>query len=1465
MNDPPAYYGADLRFSSIVEGHVGGSRFLSRKWLIDDVETELQDPDRPFVLLVGEPGSGKSALVAEAAATHPDWLIYFIRRDQRQPLASIATHDLLLRVGYQLAAQRPELFDPRRVEITIEQRVGRAGSEVVGATVKRLLTSPFFVNALRIRQHVEQAAGTVEGLRLEELVCDPRQLDEADLAWMALWNPASTLQQLEPSATIVVVVDALDEVRYHTTEDSLVRWLGNVGELPVNVRFLLTSRPPAGQIDWLVAKQKSRIRQIPLRESDKRVQTDVRRYAEQLARIPTLRDVTATESAPAEFAHRAALKADGNIGYLDALGRAIDRAAKAIQDAPSVDDAEQHREALRALLALEELPPQLEQLYEFFLDQIRSFVSTRAVRVGRDSDTGKTLYQSAWAAVHRQILGVLTVAFQPLTIEQLITLGAIDAERTDVADAIDQLRQFLDEEEAGRYRLYHATVADYLASVPAENRFCEGARTWHSRIADHYWSSFHRDWSGCADEYCLDNLVAHLASLGDSDRLCAVFTKSWMEARHRNSSYSYSALAADVDTAWDVLAAPPDPAVAGLIRLKMVLAVIDDLVHRGDPRTLVRLGRDAEALGLARSHKEVEERIEALLTIYDETRDMGSGLHHALVEAYELAASTFTDADSVRRLCRVAEAMARSAAPELVEVLDRAASNARLVSSIPGRIDALVDVARHQTAIEEQRAGELLDEAHGLLSELDEPADRATALCRIAWVRFALDPARAHLDLEEARGAADAVPTDSASDGSTNSDRYRPRALLNVWIVMQHLQHPHSDDVLAAATAAFDTVAQPSAPYSWETASWHTDIAKTLLATGESDKAVEALRRIEDRDSNHQALLTLAPDLARTAKQELEVFLNELGQQQAESSDRSLRAKIGHNSALLLLALERRDEAARVAMNLEHEYWRSYALEKVTEAMASAKELDAAEATSKLIEDSLTRGRAEGAVATALIQAGETARAQAIAQRTQDDNTRWRILQGIALHLARHGDPAAHAAYDRARLAEEPALMKLGTFKGAVHQVVRGLIATGDLDAAYAVARHVRDDWTRSTCLIEVAEAMTAAVDARATNALSEARAAADAMEDDYYRDGVLATLGAAYAKNGQLDLAREVANSTRMWNSASKILKAAIVTLVEAGDSRADALFGSAQQTASGQDDTDFPAETLIEIAAQKARQNDHASSTAATLAANAVQDVERPLNRARLSCRLARCIARSSPDLSAELIADAERLVAASTDRFMVETVLADAALGWVDIGKLEKAVELATAIEGWGGRTVAITGCLQPLIDRGQSERAEQLVDSEADPHAHGKLMVALASALANNADARADEVFAEAERLIRDRWISFSSENELYELATALAESERVSAGLRVLQTLGLDDTAYFIGCWLPTLEARGTIMARPCLAEIVDVAGWYREKWRGIGEILATRPRVPPTNAEQEARGNKRKGPISRWLGRLFGG
>jgi hypothetical protein len=112
---------------------------------------------------------------------------------------------------------------------------------------------------------------------VEELIVEVRQLRTEDLMHLALIHPARALQRIDPTQQIVVLIDALDEIRYHQTAQNILDWLTNCPELPENVRFVLTSRAPDEALKVFSNKQAAHLALLAMTEDDSRVKQDCRR------------------------------------------------------------------------------------------------------------------------------------------------------------------------------------------------------------------------------------------------------------------------------------------------------------------------------------------------------------------------------------------------------------------------------------------------------------------------------------------------------------------------------------------------------------------------------------------------------------------------------------------------------------------------------------------------------------------------------------------------------------------------------------------------------------------------------------------------------------------------------------------------------------------------------------------------------------------------------------------------------------------------------------------------------------------------------------------------------------------------------------------------------------------------------------------------------------------------------------
>jgi hypothetical protein len=495
----------ELFSAALVSSYVDDARFVPRRWLVDRIQTALGGDDVRFVLLTGEPGSGKTAVMAHLARLCPAYLRYFIRRDSMRPLEGGDARTFLFAAGHQLAHLHPALFEPGRIEVVVTQRVERLspGARMVGMEVVDLLASPFYVTALNVTQHSATVEGDLVGISAARATLEPRLLELSNLQYLALLDPAEVLLRADPGARIVILVDGLDEIRYGPRGENVLPWLAGGPEIPPNVRFVLASRPDADLLDAFRRARAPQLRELTIDPEEPRdrgrIRQDISRFVAGFAAEPAVAGaLVVAGGTPAGFAAAATERAHGNFQYAVALARGIDQAIAA--DPRSADVA--------ALLRVEGIPRGLSELYGFVLARVKEAADQAPVNLAADPLT-EPRERPAWDALFRPVLAVLAVAFEPPSAEMIARYARVPTGA--LSRAMEGLGQFLDRLPDSRLRLYHATLPEYLTGrdTASEGPFHVDAAAWHALLAGRLLRAY-QDWLGCADRYALSRTPAHL-------------------------------------------------------------------------------------------------------------------------------------------------------------------------------------------------------------------------------------------------------------------------------------------------------------------------------------------------------------------------------------------------------------------------------------------------------------------------------------------------------------------------------------------------------------------------------------------------------------------------------------------------------------------------------------------------------------------------------------------------------------------------------------------------------------------------------------------------------------------------------------------------------------------------------------------------------------------------------------------
>lgn len=479
------------------------SDFTGRQWLRARLDTFLETSERRYFLLLGEPGCGKTAFMADLVERR-DYPHHFFGRGSQIDLLESAEWRSLLRmaesIGYQLVRDYGGwVMDWEDWGIQVDQQVRDLQGLLVGAKVRRYQAAPRPTGQARlsVKQellHFGTAARTI-GVYIEKFETDVKLI-----VHQLLTKPLRRIAERYPYEPVVIALDGLDEGEAAATPGYGI--LANLpdGDLPDNVRFILSARPNLPRLEAL--KRRAQVVWLSQDEQGRYeagIDLDGRAFLDAKFKNAGVKNLlTRHKKDLDEFIDQLLQASQGNFLYLRYFAKEL------------VQGNER-------LLDLKELPQGLNAIYAEFLEDMRA-----------RQELG------FWVQTVKPVLSVLAAARAALTQLQIAELAGVD--RDPAGAILVHLKQFLEHSGEGKrrcYAIYHSSFAEYLLSEDNEDAIDPQAA--HRRMAEFYLQNYARAWQNC-DDYGLDFTLTHvLEAYQDSEELARVlkrlFTTSFMEVR----------------------------------------------------------------------------------------------------------------------------------------------------------------------------------------------------------------------------------------------------------------------------------------------------------------------------------------------------------------------------------------------------------------------------------------------------------------------------------------------------------------------------------------------------------------------------------------------------------------------------------------------------------------------------------------------------------------------------------------------------------------------------------------------------------------------------------------------------------------------------------------------------------------------------------------------------------------------
>jgi hypothetical protein len=1091
----------------------------SRQWLDELVDQFVADENCRRLIIIGEPGVGKSTYIAHLADKY-ECPRYFTRSRKELEVGTtwVDPKTFLITLGHQLGQKYGAEIIGDDLIIKGKVDIGRAKdhADAVGTEIEEVYLSPFRKLMIDGLVQAKEIGGEARlaGVRIRRLYDSTRNMEPYDLLHEAVLDPLKRLAELYPGEKVILLIDGLDV----SSEKGGVQDVIPIAE---NLWVVITSRPGA-HLAQFRSEEKIAVSEtgdVDMDDETRNFTTQNRIDARNFVNHVILYDkiiepaVRASDQiTPREYIDLVTGRSDGNFLYLHYFFEALR------------GDIQQ---GMANFLTPEGVPRGLYDFYRAIL----------IVRIMQDVN------EERWEKIYVPVLGILAVAQEGLTREQIAGFARVKLNEVDsVRRRIGQFLDVFSEGGKEKYRIYHTSFSDYLLDSSNNRDYPLSGPEFHYQIASFYRRNQKRweevDWGQTkADPYPFRHLASHLEMANKKDELYSLINQGWMNAQIQQTN-TLNSFASDVKVAIAVAESESPPNLPQFVRLCLIYATLASYVKEIPVAFLLMLaqfGQIERAITIAELIEEPIKRYKVHLLIADAFMTIHSKdkAKRFLKEALKAAQAIVVEKQKVEALGWIAQALAK------VGDAESAVAAVEMIEDDKYKAQTLGAVAQAQAQAGD-RAG--LGRALAATETIKYEGNKARALVALALALVQIG------DVEAALRASEAIKNFSDLEAMVLEAVLQVLAdIRNVEVALAAAQR-----VITARAFIWDEESKNRA---------YEAVAHALASVEnrtELDRALGAVEEINGDRLKVAALGGIAQALARVGDRAglgralaiAETVQEDWIKANALEAVAEALAQVGDKAGLA--------RALEAAEMIEYGKFKAQAMGAVAHVLARAGEATKAQtanrkalAVAEMLKYDKEKAQALGAVAQTLAQLGDRAglaRALVAAKTIEEDKYKAQALGAVILALAQVGEAEVVLAEIRTVIAVIAARKYQSTWEyplktqayEAAGQALANVKDRAGLARALAALDTVEDGQLKTQAYEVAAKVMGQAGDKAGLYQILEV---AQTISPDWIKDQALRAVAQALAQiEDKAGLGRAIAAAEKIKNDNDKALALQIV-----------------------------------------------------------------------------------------------------------------------------------------------------------------------------------------------------------------------------------------------------------------------------------------------------------------------------------